>query len=105
MRSRPGLLSETGGEHKGKGTHLSREGDKVVLAEAGNVNVAHDDHLVVIFRENCIVDHIYFHGNALVSTFLERLEYGVGKVYAYQLISPHIRVSSTLALGHIAPAF
>ena len=37
------------------GTCLAVEGDKVVLTQTGDVYVSYEDHLVVIFREDCIV--------------------------------------------------
>ena len=39
-------------------THLAGERDHVVLAQGEDVNVSHDDHLVVVFRKHRIVDHV-----------------------------------------------
>jgi hypothetical protein len=31
----------------------------MVLTKAGDIDVSHDDHPIVVFREDCIIDDIY----------------------------------------------
>jgi len=39
-------------------TNLASEGDQVVFAEAGNVDFANQDHFVMVFRKDSIIDHV-----------------------------------------------
>jgi hypothetical protein len=39
-------------------TNLAGERDQVVLAEAGDVDVANQDHFVMVLRKDSIINHV-----------------------------------------------
>ena len=47
-----------GGTERVGWTYLPGEWDEVMLTKAINANFPDEEHLVVIFRENCIVDNV-----------------------------------------------
>ena len=52
------VLGGEGGTERAGWTYLPGEWDEVVLTKAINANFPDEDHFVVIFRENCIVDNV-----------------------------------------------
>ena len=50
----PGL----GGDFWARRTNLASERDQMVFAEARNVDFANQDHFVMVFRKDSIIDHV-----------------------------------------------
>ena len=48
------MTNERGGKRR-ESTDLSGKGHEVVFAETSDVDIAHDDHLVVVLCEYCVV--------------------------------------------------
>jgi hypothetical protein len=71
----------------------------MVLTKARYINVTDDDHLIVIFRENSIVDHICHLQRSSVDTRIER------DSRFNLLIVLHTLESSITVPEHTAPAF
>lgn len=46
-------------KEKGRRACLASEGDHVVLAQAEDVDIAHDDHLLVVLGENGVPDYVW----------------------------------------------
>ena len=51
-------------------TNLAGERDQMVFAEAGDVDVANQDHFVMVFRKDSIIDHVWRGSNLPFSLFL-----------------------------------
>ena len=56
-----GVILDEGTRRK-RLTHFAGKGDKVVLAETGDVNISDKDHFVVIFLEYGIIDDVWEKG-------------------------------------------
>jgi hypothetical protein len=53
-----GQVTGTGGEFIARRTNLAGEWDQMVFAEAGDVNLANEDHFVMVLCEDSIIDHV-----------------------------------------------
>ena len=54
------------GEWLTERTNLASEWDQMVFAEAGDIDVANQDHFVMVLRKDSIIDHVYVGQNYLL---------------------------------------
>lgn len=101
-------MSSTKGMVKGR-THLAGEWHHVVLAETEHVDVTHDDHLVVVFGKDRIVDHVnqsllvpFRHPQESLGVSLGRSEQALSiRVLAYALEDGADSAGQDLDVGYL----